>query len=127
MIMRSLAFRFTLVVLLVSLIGAILMALFVWHNTQSRFGQFVVDRDRFSFVNTLAQYYQTNGGWAGVETVFSRERVPATGSDSHHSALALVDANGQVVFSQGDSQVIEQSVQLERGRGVPIRVDGEVV
>jgi two-component system sensor histidine kinase BaeS len=127
--MRSLALRFTLAVLLVSLIGAILMAFFVWHNTQSRFDQFVVDRDRFSFVNTLAQYYQTNGSWAGVETVFGRERVPMPGSaqESHHSALALVDASGQVVFSQGDSQAIEQFVQLERGRGVPIRVDGEVV
>jgi two-component system sensor histidine kinase BaeS len=129
MIMHSLAFRFTIAVLLVSLIGASLMALFVWHNTQNRFGQFVVDRDRFSFVNTLAQYYRTNGSWAGVETVFSRGRVPAPGSeqDSHHSALALVDANGQVVFSQGDKQAIEQFAQLERGRGVPIRVDGEVV
>ncbi len=127
--MRSLALRFTLAVLLVGLIGAILMAFFVWHNTQNRFGQFVVDRDRFSFVNTLAQYYQTNGSWAGVETVFSSGRVPVPGSeqDSHHSALALVDADGQVVFSEGDSQAIDESVQLERGRGVPIRVDGEVV
>jgi two-component system sensor histidine kinase BaeS len=127
--MRSLALRFTLVVLLVSLIGATLMAFFVWHNTQNRFGQFVVDRDRFSFVNILAQYYQANGSWTGVETVFSQQGVlvPETGQDSHHAALALVDATGQVVFSQGDSQAIEQSVQLERGRGVPIRVDGDVV
>jgi two-component system sensor histidine kinase BaeS len=127
--MRSLALKFTLAVLLVGLLGAMLVAFFVWHNTQNRFDQFVVDRDRFSFVNTLAQYYQANGSWAGVETVFSRERVPVPGSgqDSHHSALALVDDNGQVVFSQGDSQAIEQSGQLERGRGVPIRVDGEVV
>jgi signal transduction histidine kinase len=127
MIMRSLALKFTLAVLLVGLIGAVLMAFFVWHNTQSRFDQFVVDRDRFSFVNTLAQYYQTNGSWTGVETVFGRERVQAPGPDSHHIALALVDANGQVVFSQGDSQAIEESVQLDRGRGVPIKVNDEVV
>jgi two-component system sensor histidine kinase BaeS len=129
MIMRSLALKFTLAVLLVGLIGAMLMAFFVWHNTQNRFDQFVVDRDRFSFVNTLAQYYQTTGSWAGVETVFSRERVSMSGSgpDSHHIALALVDGNGQVVFSQGDSQAIEQFAQLEHGRGVPIKVNSEVV
>src|SRR5512139_1265168 len=121
--MRSLALRFTLAVLLVSLIGATLMAFFVWHNTQNRFGQFVVDRDRFSFVNTLAQYYQTNGSWAGVETVFSRDPTPLSGSgvENHRVALALVNADGQVVFSEGDSQAIEQSGSLEHGRGVPIR------
>ncbi len=129
MIMSSLAFKFTLAVLLVRLIGAILMALFVWHNTQNRFGQFVVDRDRFSFVNTLAQYYQTNGSWSGVETVFSRGPAPlfGPGEAGHRGTLALVDADGQVVFSEGDSQAIEQPGSLEHGRGVAIRVNDEVV
>jgi two-component system sensor histidine kinase BaeS len=46
MIMRSLALKLTLAFLLVGLIGAMLMAFFVWRNTESRFDQFVVDRDR---------------------------------------------------------------------------------
>jgi signal transduction histidine kinase len=127
MIMRSLPLKLTLAFLLVGLIGAMLLAFFVWYNTQRRFDQFVVDRDRLSFVNTLAQYYQANGSWAGVEAVFGRGPAPAPGPDSHRGALVLVDANGEVVFSQGDNQAVEQSVQLDRGRGAPIEVDGDVV
>jgi len=77
--MRSLAFKLSLAFLLVGLIGAILMAFFTWQNTQRRFDQFVADRDRFSSENMLAQYYQANGSWDGVETVFERGRFQAPG------------------------------------------------
>jgi two-component system sensor histidine kinase BaeS len=127
MIMRSLAFRLTLAFLLVGLIGAMLMAFFVWRNTERRFDQFVVDRDRASFVTLLVQHYQANGNWNGVEEVFESGRFQAAEPDSHHAALVLVDANGEVVFSRGDNQVIEESLQRDRGRGVPIIVDGNVV
>jgi two-component system sensor histidine kinase BaeS len=127
MIMRSLALKLTLAFLLVGLIGAMLMAFFVWRNTERRFDQFVVDRDRASFVSLLVQHYQANGNWNGVEEVFESERFQAQEPDSRHVALVLVDAKGQVVFSQGDSQVIEQSLRHDRGRGMPIEVDGNLV
>jgi signal transduction histidine kinase len=125
--MRSLAFKLTLAFLLVGLIGAMLMAFFLWQNTQRRFDQFVADRDRFSSVNILAQYYQANGSWDGVETVFGRGRFRALGPYSRRGALVLVDAGGQVVFSQGDQREIIQLLRHLRGRAVPIEVDGVVV
>jgi signal transduction histidine kinase len=124
---RSLAFKLTLAFLLVGLIGAMLMAFFLWQNTQRRFDQFVADRDQFSSVNMLAQYYQANGSWYGVETVFDRGRFQALGPYSHRGALVLVDAGGQVVFRQGDNREIIQLLRHLRGRAVPIEVDGVVV
>jgi signal transduction histidine kinase len=124
---RSLAFKLTLAFLLVGLIGAMLMAFFLWQNTQRRFDQFVADRDQFSSVNMLAQYYQANGSWDGVETVFDRGRFQALGPYSHRGALVLVDAGGQVVFRQGDNREIIQLLRHLRGRAVPIEVDGVVV
>jgi two-component system sensor histidine kinase BaeS len=125
--MRSLALKLTLAFLLVGLIGAMLMAFFVWRNTERRFDQFVVDRDRASFVTLLVQHYQANGNWNGVEEVFENGRFQAAEPYNHHAALVLVDVNGEVVFSQGDNQAINQSLQRDRGRGVPIIVDGNLV
>jgi two-component system sensor histidine kinase BaeS len=127
MIMRSLALKLTLAFLLVGLIGAMLMAYFVWRNTERRFDQFVVDRDRASFVSLLVQHYQANGNWNGVEEVFESGRFQAPEPYNHHAALVLVDVNGEVVFSRGDNQAINQSLQRDRGRGVPIIVDGNLV
>ena len=125
--MRSLAFKLTLAFLLVGLIGAMLMAFFLWQNTRSRFDQFVIARDRFSYANILAQHYQTNGNWDGVETVFGRGRFQAPGPYSRRAAIVLVDADGQVVFRQGDDREILQLLRYSHGRGVPIEVDGVVV
>ncbi len=125
--MRSLAFKLTLAFLLVGLIGAMLMAFFLWQNTRSRFDQFVIARDRFSYANILAQHYQTNGSWDDVETVFGRGRFQAPGPYSRRAAIVLVDADGQIVFRQGDDMEILQLLRHSRGRGVPIEVDGVVV
>jgi two-component system sensor histidine kinase BaeS len=127
MIMRSLGLKLTLAFLLVGLVGAILMAFFVWRNTQRRFDEFMVDRDRFSFVTVLAGYYATNGSWVGVEEVFERDGLQVPEPDSRHATLVLMDAKGDVVFSTGDKQVIQEAVQYTRERGVPIMVDGTVV
>jgi two-component system sensor histidine kinase BaeS len=125
--MRSLALKLTVAFVLVGLIGAMLMAFFLWQNIQRRFDQFVADRDRSSSVTMLAQYYQANGSWDGVETVFGRGRFQALGPYSRRGALVLVDASGQIVFSQGDEREIIQLLHYLRGRAVPIEVDGVVV
>ncbi len=125
--LRSLAFKLTLAFLLIGLIGAMLMAFFLWQNMQRRFDQFVADRDQFSSVNMLAQHYQANGSWDGVETVLGRGRFQAPGPHTRRAALVLVDADGQVVFSQGDDREMRQLLRHLRGRAVPIEVDGLVV
>ena len=125
--LRSLAFKLTLAFLLVGLIGAVLMAFFLWQNTQRRFDQFVADRDRFSYVNILAQHYQANGSWDGVETVFGRGRFEAPGPYTRRAALILVDGDGQVIFMQGDEKEIGRLLQHVHARGEPIEVDGVLV
>ena len=127
MSIRSLAFKLTLAFLLVGLIGAVLMAFFLTQNTQRRFDQFIEDRDRYSFVHMLAQHYQANGNWTGVEAVFDRERFQLPAPASRLAALVLSDKDGQVVFSQGDDEAIGELIKYDRRRGVPVRVDGNVV
>jgi len=125
--MRSVAFKLMLAFLLVGFIGAVLMTFFFRENTQRRFDQFMADRDRFAFVSVLAQYHQANGSWDGVGELFERERFLTPGSDSRRAALVLLDADGRVVYSQGDQETIERLRRQEPGRSVPIEVDGHVV
>jgi two-component system sensor histidine kinase BaeS len=125
--LRSLVFKLTLAFLMVGLIGAVLMAFFSRQITQRRFDQFIADREQSSFVNILAQYYQTNGGWDGIETILGYGRFQAPGPYDRRVVLALVDEHGRVVFSQGDDNEVDQLLEHDRGRGVPIEVDGNVV
>jgi len=125
--LRSLAFKLTLAFLLVGLIGAVLMAFFLWQDVQRRFDRFVADRDRFSYVNVLAQHYQANGSWNNVEAVLGRGRFLALGPYARRAALVLVDGDGHVIFVQGDDREISKLLQYVRTRGEPIKVDGAVV
>lgn len=127
MLRRSLAFKLTLAFLLVGLIGAVLMAFFLTQNTRRRFDQFIEDRDRYSFVHMLAQHYQANGSWAGVETIFERERFQFPAAAGRLSALVLSDKDGQIVFSQGDDQAIADLIKYRRRGSVAIKLDGAVV
>jgi signal transduction histidine kinase len=127
MTVRSLAFKLTLGFLLVGLIGAVLMAFFLAGSTQRRFDQFIVDKDRYAFVHALAEHYEANAGWAGVEAVLTDQRFPAAGPDSHGAAWLLVDPGGRIILRQGDDQAIVRLLRYERKRGVPIRVEGDVV
>ena len=125
--LRSLAFKLTLAFLLVGLIGAVLMAFFLWQDTQRRFDKFVAARDRFSYVNILAQHYQANGSWDNIEAIFGRGRFQALGPYARRAALVLVDGNGHAIFIQGDDKEIGRLLQHVRTRGEPIKVDGAVV
>jgi len=124
---RSLAFKLTLAFLLVGLIGAVLMGFFLTQSTQRRFDQFIVDRNRYSFVRLLARHYQANGSWVGVEQVLGREGFLEAGPDSYSPAWLLVDQGGRVILSQGDDEAIVRLLKYERKWGVPIKVEGNVV
>jgi signal transduction histidine kinase len=125
--LRSLAFKLTLAFLLVGLVGAMLMAYFLWQNTQRRFDQFVADRVRHSSVNMLAQHYRATGSWDGVETVFGRERFRSLGPYLRRGGLVLVDRDGNVIFIQGDDKEISRLLRYVSRRGAPIEVDGVLV
>lgn len=125
--LRSLAFKLTLAFLLVGLIGAVLLAFFFRQTTQNRFDQFIADRDQFSFVNILAQHYQVNGSWDGIEAVLGQGRFQSPGPYDRRVALALVDEHGQIVFSQGDDNEVNKLLEHDHGRGMPIEINGDVV
>lgn len=96
--MRSLTSKLTLAFLFVGLLGAILVAFFVKQSTQREFDLFVLDRHLTTLTKNLSEFYQTNGGWQGVNAVFEQNRSNLTGPDGRLLPLTLVGSDGRVVF-----------------------------
>lgn len=112
--MRSLTLKLTLAFVLVGLAGIVLLAILVGIQTRREFDEFIDNRYQTETVEALADYYRTNGGWSGVETLLPAEM----GRNRRMMPLVLTDAQGTVVSdSRGGSgrgmEMMSQQVAIE--------------
>jgi two-component system sensor histidine kinase BaeS len=68
--MRSISVKIILVLVIVSLIGALFTALYIQNRTKNAFDKFIQEQDQQVLTQTLVEYYQTYGSWEGVDQVF---------------------------------------------------------
>jgi signal transduction histidine kinase len=68
--MRSISLKIILVLVIVSLVGAIFTSIFIQNRTKDAFDKFIRDQDQEILTQTLVEYYQSNGTWEGVDHVF---------------------------------------------------------
>ena len=132
--MRSLVLKLTLAFLVVGLIGSALVAIMVQQRTRQEFDRLIKNQNQQDLVFNLAQYYQANGSWEGVETVFHAAWKPAPPEwdgagrfEDRHSLFTLVDAQGLVVFGADPHEPAAVMPQSELRKGASIIIDGEVV
>ena len=97
MMIRSLATKFTLAFLLVGIVGALSVSLLTQRRTQAAFSQFVADLGRSTTVNILASYYEGNGSWDGVETLFLHRD---SRTDDPREPIGVVAVDGTVVYGE---------------------------
>ncbi|KAA3659571.1 MAG: HAMP domain-containing protein [Chloroflexi bacterium] len=95
--MRSLATKFTLAFLFVGIVGALSVSILTRDRTQDAFTQFVADKGRTTVVNILTSYYETNGSWNGVDSLFT-QRDPTT--DEPRDPIGVVDVDGMIVYGE---------------------------
>ena len=137
--MRSLAFKLTLAFLLVGLTGSVLVAIIVQQRTQQEFDQLIKNQSQENLVLYLGEYYETNGSWVGVETVFrTLQRIPSTlpaiqapqgepHFDPRRSLFTLADPNGRVIYGHNPAETGDVVLKSDLDKGVPIEVNGAVV
>ncbi len=133
--MRTLAFKLTLAFLLVGLTGAGIVAIMVRVRTQSEFGRLILDQNQKFLINNLTQYYQNQGSWEGVETVFrppGQEQPPPfrdSGDrwEARRALFTIADSEGVIVFGSGPENIGRQVSSSELKKGAPIQVDGETI
>src|SRR3712207_899115 len=119
---RSLTLKLTLAFLVVGLIGAMLVALFVWQRTQREFNQFVANRGQSALIATLARHYEATGSWQGVASVVMRERAGQPNTGGRPTPIKIWDVDGRIVFGGGPHGAGSYVSKYDRARGAPIKV-----
>jgi two-component system sensor histidine kinase BaeS len=119
---HSLAGRLTLSFLLVGVLGVLLFALLVGLRTRTEFDRFLSDRDQALLVDALRDTYAEYGTWRNVDQVLALPPLRF-----YSSNIALMNANGVVVFGNRDYRMGEQ-VDVEALTGATaLLVDDEIV
>ena len=77
--MRSITLKIILVLVIVSLTGALFTAFFIQFRTQKAFNNFILDENQLLFTEVLSEYHQTHHGWDGVEDYFKGPNPPQMG------------------------------------------------
>lgn len=144
--MRSLKSKLILAFLVVSLVGTVVVAVYLGLTTTNRFGRYVLDQYLEQQANRWAEHYRLQGSWAGVpeasavpfidwgrppkQGILPRLVLPegeARKPNSRWNQVLLVDAQGRAVTA-GLGYGVGEVVSAEAiARGKPITVNGKVV
>ena len=100
--MRSLAVKLTLAFLFVGVIAVALIGVFVSLRTQSAYDRWMVDQRLALLETQLESYYETNGSWAGVETLLRRGHSGNGMMDMGGLSAALLDERRMPVVGLGE-------------------------
>ncbi len=68
--MRSISIKIILVLVIVSLVGALFTIYFIQNRTQNAFDRFIRNQDQQYLENALSDHFMTNNSWEGVEPIF---------------------------------------------------------
>lgn len=129
--MRSLAVKLTLAFLFVGLIGAVLVAVIVRQRTQAEFDRFIQSRNGTALAERLADYYQENGGWEGVERVLRPDQPGGVGPGQGYFAqgltFVLIGRDGKVIIGGRVENIGRPIPKSDLKDATAIEVNGEIV
>jgi signal transduction histidine kinase len=136
--MRSISVKITLVLIVVSLIGAVFTAFFVQNRTQTAFDQFIHDQDQGVLVDRLTEHYLENGSWVDANRVFQEvfpftKHNPGDGNPGNQPNMPapffLASPEGIVltgVPGAGGPKPGNQIPIPELKNGIPLEVNGVI-
>lgn len=123
--MRSLTVKLVLGFTLVSLVGIALVAIIAAQFTGNQFRQFFENQNRADLIADLADYYQQNDSWRGLDRIAKNP----TFVQKYGWGFVVVDSHGMVVLRVPDTGQLpgnfKPEVQVEKG--LPIMVGGDQV
>lgn len=126
--MRSLATKLTLAFVAVGMAGALLVGLFVGFSTQREFDRFVVRGNQRALIAGLANFYENNDSWQGLDQAIGRinDRI---GRGNRPIPAVVADASGHVVYDGGqpDHHAGAHLAMHDLQQGTPIEAGGQVV
>jgi signal transduction histidine kinase len=129
--MRSLTWKLGLAFVVVSIIGALVAALFVHIATQQGFQNISFEQAKSNFARNMAGYYQyNNDSWDGVTQFVEHQGPqgpPNQGGQHQFSPFVLVDQQGIVLVPGQDFPLNYPVSPSQRAKGTPVLVNGQTV
>jgi len=134
--MRSLALKFTLAFLVVSLSGIGVVAILAGRATADEFGHFIFSENREALAAQLEDYYRAYRTWEGVDAALSPGGMggmmgPGAGGPMHGAMMgggfAVADASGRVVAAGVGHRLGERLSETDLAQGTPLQADGRLV
>ena len=114
--------KLILAFLLVSLFSAGIIVAFTRLATNREFDRFVNDKYEAELVQQLADYYQENQTWNGVEKLFKRDH-----DGDRPLFFSIADTNGKIIVAGMDRSSEEIIRAKELDDGMPIQVNNKTV
>lgn len=124
---RSLAFKWTVTLLLTSLIGVVLAGMLAYRTTITEFDRLLADQAESRLIANAIAYYRANGTWEGVAgwVYDAADSGPADSIARRPPPFILADASGVIVNGHGDFRVGDSLTPDMLAAGTPILMDGE--
>ncbi|GIV63846.1 MAG: two-component sensor histidine kinase [Bellilinea sp.] len=147
MAIRSLYWKLSLAILLAAFTTAGLFAIFIRITSADRLMQFVIDQQRTKLTQVLAEYYQAQGNWQGIDQRWREieqqtlpdewQRPPGEGEGGEPFPPQALERRGLFSLADGEGRVLVSGMPaLPPGSlvdedvlkgGSPIIVDGKTV
>lgn len=121
--MRSLSVKFTLAFLVVGIAGAALVAIIIGLRTRAAFDNFVDNQSHAEMIETLANFYEANGGWENLADFIHSDSAFRL----HDSRLIVLGPDNVVLFGLGPENDGSPYPYDPVPPGSLIEVDGQVV
>lgn len=142
--LRSLTIKIALVVLVVSLSGVAMVALFSGWITMRQFDRLLLEQLEMEFIDRVTVHYTQVGSWERVRSAVDQGNTrfppplngaargrPPLGPEGRRSTgtglFALLDQQGCVVVPAGPYRGGECLTSIRRVRSTPVELDGEVI
>ena len=130
---RSLTFKWSVTLLLSSLVGVVLVGLFAYRTTINEFDRLRMEQARNAFITQASEYYVENGSWEGLNNARREENAepssdqgdpgPGHKDDNPPQMFALANADGEIVVESGPFRFGEQATAEQIESGIPITID----
>lgn len=127
--LHSLGWKLLLAFLAVGIAAALLMAILIGAQIRFEFERFIINRYQTTAIPQLADYYQANGNWGGVQETLEligsgRIDSPPGQVPRHFAVIMLADAKGNGLYSYPPGEEVRRLDAIGR---LPIRVDDQTV